>query len=82
MNTAPGRDRLRIVLLGYVVRGPVGGMAWHHLNYIRGLADLGHEVLFMEDSDDFRYYLRESLKAHFTIIEIQVSKEVRIFRYS
>lgn len=53
MKTAPGRDRLRIVVLGYVVRGPVGGMAWHHLNYIRGLADLGHDVLFMEDSDDF-----------------------------
>ncbi|GGD65784.1 hypothetical protein [Croceicoccus mobilis] len=46
-------DRLRIVVLGYVVRGPVGGMAWHHLNYVRGLADMGHDVLFMEDSDDY-----------------------------
>ena len=48
-----GGERIRIVVLGYVVRGPIGGMAWHHLNYVRGLADLGHEVLFLEDSDDY-----------------------------
>lgn len=48
-----GREKLRIVVLGYVVRGPIGGMAWHHLNYVRGLAELGHEVLFLEDSDDY-----------------------------
>jgi hypothetical protein len=39
--------------MGYLVRGPIGGMAWHHLNYLWGLASLGHEVLFLEDSDDY-----------------------------
>ncbi len=28
-------------------------MAWHHLQYALGLAQLGHEVLFLEDSDDY-----------------------------
>jgi hypothetical protein len=46
-------DRLRIVVLGYVVRGPIGGMAWHHLQYALGLHRLGHDVLFLEDSDDY-----------------------------
>ena len=46
-------DSLRIVLLGYVVRCPLGGMAWHHLQYAMGLAELGHDVLFIEDSDDY-----------------------------
>jgi hypothetical protein len=46
-------NRLRIVVLGYIVRGPVGGMAWHHLQYVLGLKSLGHDVLFIEDSDDF-----------------------------
>lgn len=46
-------DRLRIVVLGYVVRGPLGGLAWHHLQYVLGLARLGHEVVFLEDSDDY-----------------------------
>lgn len=47
------RERLRVVVLGYVVRGPVGGLAWHHLQYALGLARLGHDVWFVEDSDDY-----------------------------
>src|SRR6476646_5758501 len=44
---------LRIVVLGYLVRGPIGGMAWHHLQYLLGLKALGHDLLFLEDSDDY-----------------------------
>ena len=44
---------LRIITLGYIVRGPVGGLAWHHLQYVMGLARLGHDVYFVEDSDDY-----------------------------
>ncbi len=44
---------LRIVVLGYVVRGPLGGMVWSNLQYLRGLADLGHDVWFVEDSGDY-----------------------------
>jgi hypothetical protein len=46
-------SRLRVVVLGYVVRGPIGGMAWHHLQYALGLERLGHDVRFVEDSDDY-----------------------------
>ncbi len=46
-------SRLKILVLGYVVRGPLGGMAWHHLQYVLGLFRLGHEVYFVEDSDDY-----------------------------
>jgi len=45
-------SRLRIAVLGYVVRGPLGGMVWSNLQYLRGLARLGHDVFFVEDSDD------------------------------
>jgi hypothetical protein len=48
-------DSLRILVLGYLVRGPLGGMAWHHLQYALGLADLGHDVHFLEDSGDSQY---------------------------
>lgn len=44
---------LRVVVLGYVVRGPLGGLAWHHLQYVLGLRALGHDVYFIEDSDDY-----------------------------
>lgn len=44
---------MRIVLLGYIVRGPLGGLCWHYLQYMIGFRQLGHEVLFLEDSDDY-----------------------------
>lgn len=46
-------SRLRIIVLGYIVRGPLGGLAWHHLQYPMGLASLGHDVYFLEDSDNY-----------------------------
>lgn len=45
-------SRLRIVVLGYVVRGPLAGPTWHHLQYVLGLRALGHEVWYLEDSTD------------------------------
>jgi hypothetical protein len=46
------RGRLRIIVAGYIVRGPLGGLVWHHLQYVMGLARLGHDVYFAEDSGD------------------------------
>jgi hypothetical protein len=46
-------SRLRIIVLGYLVRGPLGGIAWHYLQYVLGLNRLGHDVYFFEDSDDY-----------------------------
>src|SRR4030095_14968315 len=46
-------SRLRILVLGYLVRGPLGGIAWHYLQYVVGLSRLGHDVFFFEDSDDY-----------------------------
>jgi hypothetical protein len=46
-------ERLRVVVLGYIVRGPLGGLAWHHLQYVLGIKQLGHNVLFVEDSEDY-----------------------------
>ena len=45
--------RLRVVVLGYLVRGPLGGFASYHLQYLLGLLRLGHDVYFVEDSDDY-----------------------------
>lgn len=45
-------EPLRIIVLGYIVRGPIGGLAWHHLQYVIGLSAMGHEVVFVEDSGD------------------------------
>jgi hypothetical protein len=44
---------LTIVVGGYIVGYPLGGMTWHHLNYLLGLHALGHEVWFLEDSGEY-----------------------------
>jgi hypothetical protein len=46
---------LRIAVFGYIVRGPLGGLAWHHAQYLKGLRDLGHDVVFFEDSEDYPF---------------------------
>jgi hypothetical protein len=45
-------QRLRIIVLGYFVRGPLGGMVWSNLQYVMGLSRLGHDVYFVEDSGE------------------------------
>jgi hypothetical protein len=46
-------DKLRILVLGYVVRRPLGGGVWPTIQYALGLQRLGHEVYFLEDSEDW-----------------------------
>ncbi|MBI2952839.1 MAG: hypothetical protein HYY30_00880 [Chloroflexi bacterium] len=52
---------LRIIVLGYIIRMPLGGLVWHYLQYVLGLARLGHEVYYVEDSclfeeDEYAWY--------------------------
>lgn len=41
--------RLRILCSGFLIRFPVGGFTWHHLQYLIGLRRLGHDVYYFED---------------------------------
>ena len=44
---------MKVVVLGYIIRGPLGGLVWHHFQYVYGLSQMGHEVLFLEDSEEY-----------------------------
>jgi hypothetical protein len=44
---------LRVIVLGSLIREPTGGHAWANLSYVHGLAELGHDVYYIEDSDDY-----------------------------
>jgi hypothetical protein len=46
---------LRIIVTGLVAAFPLGGMAWHYLQYVLGLARLGHDVYYFEDTGDIPY---------------------------
>ena len=53
---ARARDsRLRLVVLGMMGRCPFGGQTWLYLNWLRGLARLGHEVWYVEDDTVWPY---------------------------
>jgi hypothetical protein len=40
---------LKIICSGHLVRYPLGGHSWHHLQYLIGFQRLGHDVTFFED---------------------------------
>jgi hypothetical protein len=40
---------LNIVCSGFLIRYPLGGFSWHHLQYLVGFQRLGHEVTYFED---------------------------------
>lgn len=47
---------LRLVVLGMMGRCPFGGQTWLYLNWLRGLARLGHEVWYVEDDSVWPYH--------------------------
>ena len=49
------RDRRLLVVLGMMGRCPFGGQTWLYLNWLRGLAALGHEVYYVEDDATWPY---------------------------
>jgi glycosyltransferase involved in cell wall biosynthesis len=51
---------LRIVVTGLIAQHPrLGGLTWHYLQYVLGLARLGHEVYYFEDSGEVPYRLHD-----------------------
>jgi hypothetical protein len=52
------RSSLRIIVTGLITQHPLmGGITWHYLQYLLGLALLGHDVYYFEDSGEFPYNL-------------------------
>ncbi len=49
---------LRIIVTGLIAQHPhLGGVTWDYLQYVLGLAQLGHDVFYFEDSGEWPYNL-------------------------
>ena len=49
-------SRLRIIVTGLIAQHPsLGGVTWDYLQYAVGLARLGHDVYYFEDSGEWPY---------------------------
>ncbi len=46
---------MRVVVTGLIATYPVGGVAWDYLQYVHGLAALGHDVTYLEDTGQWVY---------------------------
>jgi hypothetical protein len=49
------RSKLRIIVTGLIAQYPLGGVTWDYLQYALGLAQLGHEVYYLEDTGQWPY---------------------------
>jgi hypothetical protein len=49
-------QRLRIVVSGLIGQYPIGGVTWDYVQYLLGLMQLGHEVFYVEDSEQWPYH--------------------------
>src|SRR5215470_17560355 len=51
-------SQLRIIVTGLIAQHPaLGGVTWDYLQYVLGLARLGHDVYYFEDSGQWPYNL-------------------------
>jgi hypothetical protein len=48
-------SRLRIVVTGLIATFPLGGVFWDYLQYVLGFMQLGHEVMYLEDTGKWCY---------------------------
>jgi hypothetical protein len=46
---------LRIIVTGLIAQYPLGGVAWDYVQYVSGLARLGHDVYYIEDTGQWPY---------------------------
>lgn len=48
-------SRLRIIVTGLIAQYPLGGVTWDYIQYVLGLARLGHDVYYLEDTGQWPY---------------------------
>ncbi len=46
-------EKLNIIVGGMVGQFPLGGVAWDYFHYVLGLAELGHDVVYHEDTGEW-----------------------------
>ena len=52
-------SKLRIIVTGLIAQYPLGGVTWDYFQYVLGLAQLGHDVYYLEDTGQWPYNPQE-----------------------
>lgn len=48
-------SRLRVIVTGLVATFPLGGVFWDYIQYVLGFVQLGHDVMYIEDTGKWCY---------------------------
>ncbi len=67
---------LRIIVSGLIAQYPLGGVAWDYLQYVVGLARLGHDVYYIEDTGQWPYNPEEAGTAKSCDYNVRYLREV------
>jgi len=59
LRKASVESKLRIIVTGLIAQYPLGGVTWDYFQYVLGLAQLGHDVYYLEDTGQWPYNPRE-----------------------
>ena len=46
---------MQVIISGLIASYPMGGMAWHYLQYVLGFHRLGCDVMYLEDTGQWTY---------------------------
>jgi hypothetical protein len=52
-------SKLRVIVTGLIAQYPLGGVTWDYFQYVLGLARLGHDVYYLEDTGQWPYNPQE-----------------------
>ncbi|HXH09339.1 MAG TPA: glycosyltransferase family 1 protein [Alphaproteobacteria bacterium] len=52
-------SELRVIVTGLIAQYPLGGVTWDYFQYVLGLARLGHDVYYIEDTGQWPYNPQE-----------------------
>jgi hypothetical protein len=52
------RQKLRLIVMDAIAESPFAGTAWQALHYIEGLRRLGHEVFYIDDSNQWPHEIK------------------------
>lgn len=69
-------EKLRVVVTGLIGSIPLAGLTAHYLQYVLGLRDLGHEVLYLEDTGTWYYDPRSDSMVESPRLAISVLDDV------
>lgn len=69
-------SKLRIIVTGLIAQYPLGGVTWDYLQYVIGLARLGHDVYYLEDTGLWPYNPDEGGTAEGCAFNVQYLSDI------